>query len=213
MVQNYKCMKIMGRKQKLSRVFGRVLGRHKKIERQKHVGRLIYQVKHSRKRRNENLKINIRKLHRLYNKEWKKHITNASLYTSIPLAEDLRLKIGKVKDLSPKGYRFMNLDCLQFHISEIALHVCLCIEAMKVASEGKPPIKLETEVICYGLASMMSAQCQRCYKTFKLDTSPRVPGSKRVDVNARAVWGSMVICNGLAHLNELMATMNSPGLS
>jgi len=61
MVQNYKCMeskrtqldlltvKIMGRKQKLSRVFGRALGRHRKIERQKHVGRPIYQVKHSRK--------------------------------------------------------------------------------------------------------------------------------------------------------------------
>ena len=122
MVQNYKCMeskrtqldlltvKIMCRKQKLSRVFGRALGRHRKIERQKHVGRPIYQVKHSRKRRNENLKITIRKLHRFYNKEWKKNITNASLYTSIPLAEVLRLKICKVKDLSPKGYRFMNLD-------------------------------------------------------------------------------------------------------
>ena len=57
MVQNYKCMeskrtqldllavKIMCRKQKLSRVFGRALGRHRKIERQKHVGRPIYQLK------------------------------------------------------------------------------------------------------------------------------------------------------------------------
>lgn len=72
---------------------------------------------------------------------------------------------------------------------------------MKVASEGKPPIKLETEVRCYGLASMMSAQCQRCHKTFKLDTSPRVPGSKRFDVNVRVVWGSMVTCNGSVHLN------------
>jgi hypothetical protein len=43
-------VKIMGRKQKLSRVFGRALGRHRKIERQKHVGRPIYQVKHSRKK-------------------------------------------------------------------------------------------------------------------------------------------------------------------
>jgi hypothetical protein len=213
MVQNYKCMeskrtqldlltvKIMGRKQKLSRIFGRALGRHRNIERQKYVGRPIYQVKHSRKRRNENLKITIRKLHRFYNKEWKKNITNASLYTSVPLAEDLRLKICKVKDLSPKGYRFMNLDCLQSYISEITLHVCLCIEAMKVASEGKTPIKLETEVRCYGLASVMSAQYQGCYKTFKLDTSPRVPGSKRFNVNVRAVWGSMVAGNGPAHLN------------
>jgi hypothetical protein len=47
MVQNYKCMeskrtqldlltvKVMGRKKNLSRVFGRALGRHRKIERQK----------------------------------------------------------------------------------------------------------------------------------------------------------------------------------
>ena len=72
---------------------------------------------------------------------------------------------------------------------------------MKVASEGKPPIKLETKVRCHGLASVMSAQCQGCYKTFKLDTSPRVPGSKRFDVNVRALWGSMVTGNGPAHLN------------
>jgi len=68
-------------------------------------------------------------------------------------------------------------------------------------------------VRCYGLASVMSAQCQGCYKTFTLDTSPRIPGSKHFDVNVRAVWGSMVTGNGPAHLNEFMATMNSPGLS
>ena len=71
-IQNAKILSIsaiMCRKQKLSRVFGRALGRRRKIERQKHVGRPIYQVKHSRKRRNENLKITIRKLHRFYNKE------------------------------------------------------------------------------------------------------------------------------------------------
>ena len=84
---------------------------------------------------------------------------------------------------------------------------------MKIASDGTPPIKLETEVRCYGLGSVMSAQCQGCYQTFKLDTSPRVPGSKRFDVKVRAMWGRMVTGNGPAHLNEFMATMNSPGLS
>ncbi|CAC5383858.1 unnamed protein product [Mytilus coruscus] len=95
------------------------------------------------------------------------------------------MRIRKVKDLSPKGYRMMNLDCLQSHVSEITMHVCLCVEAMKVASEGNTPIKLQTEV----------------------------PGSKRFDVNVRAVWGSMVTGNDPSHLNELMATFNSPGLS
>ncbi|VDI19230.1 Hypothetical predicted protein [Mytilus galloprovincialis] len=87
------------------------------------------------------------------------------------------------------------------------------LEAMKVSSEGKTPIKLQTEVRSLGLASVMMAECQGCFKKFKFDTSPKVPGSKRYDVNVRAVWGSMVTGNGPAHLNELMATLNSPGLS
>jgi hypothetical protein len=40
-----------------------------------------------------------------------------------------------------------------------------------------------------------------------------MPGSKRFGVNVRAAWGSMVTGNGPSHLNELLATLNSPGLS
>ena len=60
-------------------------------------------------------------------------------------------------------YELRQAVSYSIHVSEITLHVCLCIEAMKVASEGKPPIKLETEVRCYGFASVMSAQYQGCY--------------------------------------------------
>lgn len=107
----------------------------------------------------------------------------------------------------------MNLDCLQSHVSDITMHCCLCVEAMKLTTKGKPPIKLETEVQSFGLASIMVAQCQGCLKKFTLESSPKVPGSRRFDVNVRAVWGSMVTGNGPSHLNEFLATMNSPGLS
>ena len=59
----------------------------------------------------------------------------------------------------------------------------------------------------------MLAQCQGCSQKFSFDSSPKVPRSKRFDKNVRAVWGSMVIGNGPSHLNEFMATLNSPGLS
>ena len=59
----------------------------------------------------------------------------------------------------------------------------------------------------------MLAQCQGCSHKFSFDSSPKVPGSKRFDINVRVVWGSMVTGNGPSHLNEFMATLNSPGLS
>jgi hypothetical protein len=40
-----------------------------------------------------------------------------------------------------------------------------------------------------------------------------MPGSERFELNVRAVWGSMVTGNGPSHLNECLATLNSPGLS
>ncbi|KAK3084518.1 hypothetical protein FSP39_014666 [Pinctada imbricata] len=59
----------------------------------------------------------------------------------------------------------------------------------------------------------MLAQCQGCQKKFTVETSPKLPGTKRYDVNVRAVWGSMVTGNGPSHLNEFLATVNSPGIS
>lgn len=47
-----------------------------------------------------------------------------------------------------------------------------------------------------------------------METSPRVRVGKnnRFDINVRAVWGSMATGNGASHLNEMMATMNVPGM-
>ncbi|CAC5417662.1 unnamed protein product [Mytilus coruscus] len=203
----------MARKIKISKKFDRSLGRHRQKRREKHKGRPIYRIKKSRQSKNESLKLKIRKIHMFYNNTIHKNTSKASIYASFATGCDLKLKIRKVKDLSSKGYRSMNLDCLQSHISDITIHVCLCVEAMKVTNQGKPPITLETEVLSFGLASVMLAQCQGCQKKFTLDSSSKVPGSKRFDINVRAVWGSMVTGNGPSHLNEFLSTLNSPGLS
>ncbi|KAK3084066.1 hypothetical protein FSP39_007620 [Pinctada imbricata] len=84
---------------------------------------------------------------------------------------------------------------------------------MRLTTEGKPPIILASEAHSRGLASVMMAQCQGCSKKFRMETSPKIPGSKRFDINVRAVWGSMVTGNGPAHLNEFLGTLNSPGLT
>ena len=52
-----------------------------------------------------------------------------------------------------------------------------------------------------------------CGKIFTMNSSLRIPGTKRYEVNVRAVSGSMVTGNWPAHLNELMVTLDAPGLS
>ena len=206
----------MGRKRKEGRVFGRGLGRHGKERRTKHEGRPVFKIKRSKRERKDNIKVTIRKVRKAVKALTKTASTkkNVPLYAVFPSSEyDLKIKIRKIKNLGPKGYRFVNLECLQSHVSDITMHVCLCPEAIQLATNGQPPIKLETEVQSYGLASVITAQCQGCRKKFTVDTSPKVPGSKRFDINVRAVWGSMVTGNGPAHLNEFLATVNSPGLS
>ncbi|KAK3104564.1 hypothetical protein FSP39_005062 [Pinctada imbricata] len=122
------------------------------------------------------------------------------------------MKIREVNYTSPKGYRIINLDCLQSHVTDITMHVCLCPEADALTLEGKSPILIDTEQ-SMGLASVLIAKCKECHKVFELHTSPRLPGSKRYDVNVRAVWGSVETGSGPSHMNEFLGTLNSPGLS
>ncbi|CAG2189193.1 unnamed protein product [Mytilus edulis] len=93
------------------------------------------------------------------------------------------------------------------------MHVCLCPSAIELSSKNQSPIKLVSEERKLGLATVLCAQCEGCHKQFKFCTSPSLPESKRFDVNVRAVWGSIATGNGPSHLNEIMGTMNSPGLS
>ena len=147
----------MGRKTKISRVFGHSLGRHRQIRQNKYLGRPIYTITKSKHLRKEKLRLKIRKTHRQYKTQRTSYKTNGSLYASYASDCSLKLTISKIKDLSPKGYRIITLDCLQSHISDITLHVCLCPDAMKIASAGRPPIILESELRSYGLASVMLA--------------------------------------------------------
>jgi hypothetical protein len=182
------------------------------VQKEKHKGRLVVQYEVSKVKGNnvhKRLTLKIRKIKELV----RQHKTSPSLHTIVETASELKIRLRKVKDMSQNGYRFMNLDCLESHVSEITMHVCLCPGAINVAAEGNAPIKLVTEVRSFGIASIIVAQCQGCLRKFTLNSSPRVPGSKRFDVNVRAVWGSMVTGNGPAHLNEILATMNSPGLT
>jgi hypothetical protein len=108
----------MGRKTKISRVFGHSLGRHRKIRQDKYLGRPIFTITKSKHLRKEKLRLKIRKTHRQYTTQRTSYITNGSLYATDC---SLKLKIRKIKDLSPKDYRIINLDCLQSHISDITL--------------------------------------------------------------------------------------------
>ncbi|KAJ8309411.1 LOW QUALITY PROTEIN: hypothetical protein KUTeg_014285 [Tegillarca granosa] len=78
-----------------------------------------------------------------------------------------------------------------------------------------PPIKFLKEIRTNGLASDLSAECQGCRQTFRFETSPQLPmkNSNHYDINIRSVWGSMVTGSGVSNLNELMGTMNCPGMS
>ncbi|KAJ8321844.1 hypothetical protein KUTeg_000315 [Tegillarca granosa] len=86
-----------------------------------------------------------------------------------------------------------------------------------MVSHGFSAIRYETEVKTNGLSSVLMAKCQGCHQKFKFETSPQLLNnrnkSKHYDVNVRAVWGSMATRGGLAHLNESLATLNSPGMS
>ncbi|VDI26963.1 Hypothetical predicted protein [Mytilus galloprovincialis] len=58
-------------------------------------------------------------------------------------------------------------------------------------------------------------RCTGCQKQFVLETSPKLKteGSNHYDINVRATWGSLTSGNGLAQLNELMSTLDSPSMT
>ena len=90
----------MGRKTKISRVFGHSLGRHRKIRQNKYLGRPIYTITKSKHLRKEKLRLKIRKTHRQYKTQRTSYKTNGSLYASYASDCSLKLKIRKIKDLS-----------------------------------------------------------------------------------------------------------------
>ena len=113
-----------------------------------------------------------------------------------------------------EGYRLMHLNSLQTLIKDISVHSSMCAVGIEMSKNGESPIQLVSEINTYGLASVLSAKCIGCKQNFVFCTSPKLSNSlKRFDVNVRAVWGTIVTGNGLSHLNELFAVLDSPGMS
>ncbi|KAJ8320070.1 hypothetical protein KUTeg_001657 [Tegillarca granosa] len=135
------------------------------------------------------------------------------------LDSPLKFKIKRCTSDS-EGYRLVNLNILQTFITNITLHCIHCeklhlIFGKNFSQSRMPPITLVKELKTNGLASVLLSQCEGCKDTFRFETSPTLPldNSQHYDVNVRSVWGSMVTGGGVSHLNELMATLNSPGMS
>ncbi|VDI10392.1 Hypothetical predicted protein [Mytilus galloprovincialis] len=125
------------------------------------------------------------------------------------------LKTFEVQNVAANGYRIINLNCLQKHITDLTMHAVSCEKARQLVAAGREPIVLESQVAHYGLAVILLAKCQGCQLKVHMETSPKLKtdGSRHYDINVRAVWGSIVSGNGLAHLNEQLASMDSPTMS
>ncbi|VDI57174.1 Hypothetical predicted protein [Mytilus galloprovincialis] len=131
-------------------------------------------------------------------------------------ANYLKAILKKKKLPTQNGYRFIDLQQMQSFISQITIHSISCERAVEIASKGISPYTDLTEIKSYGIACILGIKCKGCNYIHTMNTSSRLQTSKdkinRFDVNVRAVWGSMVTGNGASHLNELLGTMNSPGL-
>jgi hypothetical protein len=108
------------------------------------------------------------------------------------------------------GFRLVNLNSLRTYVTDITMHAVHCAHYQE--KDLQEPFSFLGEVASKGLASFIAASCNGCGHTFTID-SPTVPGSKRLEVNLRGVWGSMVTGGGAAHLAETSATFGMPGVS
>ena len=63
---------------------------------------------------------------------------------------------------------------------------------------------------------MLCAKCKGCHREIILKTSPTLNisiKSRHFDINVRAVLGSVATGNGHSHINEFLATTDSPGMN
>ncbi|CAG2245734.1 unnamed protein product [Mytilus edulis] len=132
-------------------------------------------------------------------------------------ATDGSLKSSNYKSCnSPaSGYRLIAIQKLQQHYHDIANHVVFCDKARDIAVRGGNMVEIISQPANYGLATTLQARCSGCQQKLSFDTSSRLEtnASRHFDVNVRAVWGALASGNGLAHLNEVLATLDSPTMS
>lgn len=123
------------------------------------------------------------------------------------------LRFKYVKCTKPvTGYRIMNVDLLQKHIVAITTHTCLCSKAQELVRNGKEPVTLKSEIKKNGLFSILLVVCQGCQKEFQLKNSEKQQ-TGLIDINVRAVWGSVTAGGGSSKLNETLTTMNIPPMN
>lgn len=107
----------------------------------------------------------------------------------------------------PLGARVMDLKCLSEGVTKISEHGKQC--------SGKSYIS--SELYREGLASVLEVSCDGCEEKFTIQSSDLIAGSgglkKRYSVNVGAVWGQMATGGGQRNLNELLASINVPGIS
>ena len=99
---------------------------------------------------------------------------------------------------------------------DLSLHSATCHKAIDLGSKGISPIELTSEIDTFGLASVLCAKCKGCHREIQFKTSPTLnvnQKSRHFDINVRAVWGSVATGNGHSHLNEFLATTDSPGMN
>ncbi len=115
--------------------------------------------------------------------------------------------LARWKKPSADGARIKNLKYLSKGIEDVSKHSNKC--------QGK--CSITREVQREGFASVLEVGCDSCANTCLIESSPKIAGSteikKRYSVNVGAVWGQMSTGGGQKPLNELMATMNVPGIN
>ena len=53
-----------------------------------------------------------------------------------------------------------------------------------------------------GLYTLLSVECMECAERFQLEKSELFGSTQLIDINGKAVWGSMTTGGGSASLNE-----------
>jgi hypothetical protein len=198
----------MGSKRKNCKRFGQGTGRHT-VKRQTR----FFSEKSGRKKEEYTSTLNSENSLKLTIK--KKRVTKKDVKKTYEIYKEngkfYKRKI--LKKLEDKNeYKLFNISLLKKFIEDVSLHASLCHKAVCLATDGLSPVKLMSQISNFGLAGVYSAKCFGCKKSFILNSSEKLECGN-FDSNVRAVWGTLVTGNGLSHLNELLAVLDTPGIS
>ncbi|CAG2223289.1 unnamed protein product [Mytilus edulis] len=129
------------------------------------------------------------------------------------LGQDIKRLVRLAYPSAPMEVRdYLARDCFIDSLNDADMEWAI-FQAKAKNIDNAIQVALEYEAFQNNRRQCDVGSLSRVSKKFTPDSSPKVPGSKRFDINVRAVWGSMITGNGPYNLNEFLATLNSPGLS